>query len=287
MLRWVAAGMVALGMACAASAQGHARARLVSEYQTILPGATNWLGLTFDIDPGWHLYWNGQNDSGFPITFKVSAPEGYTVGPALWPAPMRHVNEGDILDHVYEKQVTILIPVEAPAHAQPGSTASFHIDAEWLVCKTVCVPGKASVSLDLPVGSPDGAIRISPDRPLLEKSRETVPKPLPSEHSPAKLTWHNDSLEISVPGAKALVFCPGLQTTANFTNLVKDGESSGDMLRLRFEPGSPRIAGDLEVGGQSGGAPTVYWIDSGLSGANPPAAEPSNTSAPTGADIRK
>src|SRR5688572_24226696 len=56
---------------------GHpARVRLVSERSALLPGQTNYIGLAFDIDPGWHLYWHGASDSGMPITFTLDLPAG-------------------------------------------------------------------------------------------------------------------------------------------------------------------------------------------------------------------
>ena len=35
---------------------GHARVELVSERALSVPGETLWLGLSFEIDPKWHIY---------------------------------------------------------------------------------------------------------------------------------------------------------------------------------------------------------------------------------------
>src|SRR5262245_51700008 len=106
-------GVIALGAwACGAAAQSAerepAKARLVSEFDALVPGKTAWLGVSFDLDPEWHLYWCGQSDSGAPIHVEFTLPAGYKGGDLVWPAPKRHLSPGDLLDHVYEKRVTLL-----------------------------------------------------------------------------------------------------------------------------------------------------------------------------------
>src|SRR5437867_11935695 len=87
----VAASAVGLlGCAHAAAAKfepEHARAGLISESTRLIPGETQWLALDFEIDDGWHLYWEGTNDSGFPPKLNATAPSGYRIGEMLWPAP--------------------------------------------------------------------------------------------------------------------------------------------------------------------------------------------------------
>ncbi|HBS28871.1 MAG TPA: thiol:disulfide interchange protein, partial [Phycisphaerales bacterium] len=125
-------------------------ARLIAERVTLTPGKTNWIALTFDIAPKWHLYWHNAGDSGLPISFRVHAPEGVTVGEPLWPTPRRHVSAEIILDYIYEDRVTILLPVEvsgsAAAPPAGGGMGQVTIGAtvEWLVCREACVPGGAS-----------------------------------------------------------------------------------------------------------------------------------------------
>src|SRR5689334_8947835 len=39
------------------------------------------VGLLFDLEPGWHVYWTNAGDSGEPPTMKWTLPAGVTVGP--------------------------------------------------------------------------------------------------------------------------------------------------------------------------------------------------------------
>src|SRR3954471_8284361 len=136
---------LALGLTVAAApalARGEAadrvRLSLVSERTALVPGETNWLGVQFDIQDGWHLYWNGQNDAGSPPEVTIELPAGYTKGDLLWPAPKRHISDGPILDHIYEKRVVLLLPVKAPADATPGTPVTLKVSATWIVCKSAC-----------------------------------------------------------------------------------------------------------------------------------------------------
>ena len=48
------------------------------------------------MQPGWHVYWNGRNDTGTPVRITLTVPEGFAAGDVLWPAPVRHVAAGEI-----------------------------------------------------------------------------------------------------------------------------------------------------------------------------------------------
>jgi len=44
----------------------HAKLSLLSEQTSLVPGSSQWLGLRFELDPGWHIYWTNPGDSGEP-----------------------------------------------------------------------------------------------------------------------------------------------------------------------------------------------------------------------------
>ena len=283
MLR-ILVGAVALGAwVCSVPAQEaepeRARMRLVSEFDALVPGKTIWLGVAFDLDPGWHLYWNGQSDSGAPIDLKLELPGGYKAGDILWPAPTRHISPGDLLDHVYEKRVTLLVPVEVPPDAKPGSSAHFSAEGSWLVCKTVCLMGSGTGGLDLRIADADTEPRKTKEASLFAEALARVPKALPAESSPVALKWNGDRLEISAAGAKSLAFYPGLEC-AKLADLIRNGEAKGATLTLEPEGEHPRIEGVLEVRPQSGQNPSVYRIDTRPM--NPGPSQPSNELSPRG-----
>lgn len=122
---------------------------LVAERVAVVPGETFRMGLRIRHDPHWHTYWRNPGDSGLPTTLELTTPTGITTGPLQWPAP-RRIPLGPLVNYGYEGE--IVLPIEAKA--DPGlATDRVHFTgrAQWLMCKDVCIPGEADLSLELPV----------------------------------------------------------------------------------------------------------------------------------------
>jgi DsbC/DsbD-like thiol-disulfide interchange protein len=71
-------------------------------------------------------------------------------GEIAWPAPKRF-DVGGLLNLGYDDDVLLPVPMKVSIDAVPGSTAHISVVAKWLVCHEECVPGKATLTLDLPV----------------------------------------------------------------------------------------------------------------------------------------
>ena len=123
----------------------------MAERDALTPGDTLILGVSFTIEKDWHLYGNAANDTGYPIHVTPKLPPGYVALDLLWPAPKRHISPGDILDHVYEERVTLLLPVVVPADARIGDRVELKAHLDWLVCRDLCLPESADVAVRLPV----------------------------------------------------------------------------------------------------------------------------------------
>lgn len=248
------------------SGDEHVRARMAAERVALTPGREAWVGLTFTIRPGWHLYWKGLNDTGAGIDIKLTGPEGFEMGEPLWPAPKRHVSPGGILDHIYEERVTLLVPVKVPADARPGSTARFGGELGWMVCSDVCLLGGASVSLSVPVsaGAEGREPPLSADAPLFAEARARLPRPLPKDNPPVTVEWKDSAAIIRAPGAEHLAFYPSAEF-AGFESILRDGEGKGDTLVLKLNPytdGPVRLVGVLEATRRKPATPSIYEIRS-------------------------
>lgn len=211
----------------------------------VTPGGTVWVGVRFEIKDGWHTYWPGQNDTGLGTAIKATGPEGVTFGPVVWPAPTRHVAPGDILDHVHEHEVTAMIPVTAPAAARVGDTLPLSFDLEWLVCEAVCVPGWATVSLDLPVvgetGSPDPTAAAA-----FERARARVPDAIPNDDPPVTILWSGHTAEIRAGEGDLIQFYPD-DRGSRVDDLLHAGSKRGRTLRLTLQGDNPRLSGVVEI----------------------------------------
>lgn len=222
-----------------------ARPRLVAEAAAIAPGETILIGVTFDIEPGWHTYWHGRNDTVPGPWIEFSVPEGFEVGPVLWPAPQRYEARGGLLDHIYERQVTLMAPLSAPGDLDTASV-QISADVNWTVCSDLCLMGDGAVHLSLPVTS-----SISPGREAsrFADARRRLPRPL-LETDEIITRRDADRIEIEVPGATRLAFYPHEQGPA-LTSILRDGEARASTLTLRLRDAGSKasepLAGVLEI----------------------------------------
>ncbi len=127
----------------------HLTAELISDSGTIAPGGRSRVALALTLEPGWHVYWVYAGDSGEPPSVEWSVPSGISVGPMQYPAPSR-LPLGPLMDYGYEG--TAVFPFDLSTSSQiPLGTADPKAHVRWLVCREVCLPGKAYLGLNLNV----------------------------------------------------------------------------------------------------------------------------------------
>lgn len=216
----------------------------MAERDALTPGDTLILGVSFTIEKNWHLYGNTANDTGYPIHVTPKLPPGYVALDLLWPAPRRHVSPGDILDHVYEERVTLLLPVVVPADARIGDLVELKARLDWLVCRDLCLPESAEVALRLPVrasAAPDEAAA-----PLFVETRASLPV---RDSKEALAIREGKMVVFEVPGAQALVFYPG-PGSARLANPIRDAAGTGARLTLSLaeaDTAETPVEGVIEV----------------------------------------
>lgn len=151
---------------------GSATVELISEVAEIKLGQTFYLGLNFELEPHWHVYWKNPGASGLPVEISWELPEGFEAGEIQWPAPER-IELSGLVNYGYEDAVTFIVPIQAPEDLKPDNKLLFKADVFWLICKEACVPGDAELSIELNVGN---ALVKSSDAPLFEAARERLPQ---------------------------------------------------------------------------------------------------------------
>ncbi len=147
------------------------------EYAVYAPDQID-AGLYFKLEPGWHIYWSNAGDSGEPPKIDWTLPKGVAADPMQFPAPKR-LPLGPLMDFGYENEVLFPIRLGVDASFKPGSTVHLAAKVSWLVCREVCIPGKANLELDVPVVSskPMGnGIVID----LFKRLNAALPQALPS-----------------------------------------------------------------------------------------------------------
>jgi thiol:disulfide interchange protein DsbD len=127
-------------------------ARLVAEQASVAPGGTVTVALEEQIADGWHTYWKNPGDAGSPTEIEWQLPAGWKADAIQWPVPKR-LPVATLMDYGYEGKLWLLSKLTAPADASGTITIKAH--ASWLVCKQVCVPEEAQLSVNVPVGKGD------------------------------------------------------------------------------------------------------------------------------------
>lgn len=146
--------------------------------ETVRPGETFWVGVKFEIEPSWHIYWRYPGDSGLPTQVDWNLPDGWSAGPIHWPVPERFEMAGGLTNIGYEESVTLLVPITVDEDAKPGESAELTATVRYLVCDD-----KRCLSADpvertwmMDVGE---ATRVAEDKQAtLDEILARVPKPV-------------------------------------------------------------------------------------------------------------
>jgi len=162
----------------------HVKIELIPESAAVEAGKPFWVGLLFRLDEGWHIYWQNPGDAGEPPKVQWQLPPGFTSGSILWPQPVR-IGTGSVVDYGYENQILLMTPIQRAAGSTAGSTSAVSADVKYIVCREMCIPGKAHVALSSPPSGQQVSAQQSPAqrfsewRQLFEQTRAQIPKPAP------------------------------------------------------------------------------------------------------------
>jgi thiol:disulfide interchange protein DsbD len=173
--RFFVVAAVALPAAAAPVRTAHLEAELVPEQAALTPGRPLTVALRLAMERGWHTYWQNPGESGLPTTLNWKLPDGLSAGPIQWPPP-RALPVGPLTNYGYEGEVLLLTDVVAVPDFLSGRTVTLNARADWLVCKEICIPEGADLSLTLPVAS--GAEPDPRWAGAIARTRAALPRPL-------------------------------------------------------------------------------------------------------------
>lgn len=142
----------------------HSQVRLVSGGRQ----GDVWLaGIEFTLDQGFKTYWRTPGESGLPPRFDWSGSENAASIEIQWPAPKRHEDAAGVA-YVYGRKVILPVRVKPDQADKPVKLA---LNIDYGICKDICIPANAQLSLPL---SEEGT-----DRAAIEQFQARVPSPQP------------------------------------------------------------------------------------------------------------
>lgn len=174
------------------------KAELISSMAEATPGSTIDVGLKLSHQPHWHTYWKATGDSGLPTEIQWTLPEGWKAGDIQWPVP-KVFQLGSLINYGYDGEVLLPVQITIPSTAQIGSVASLKAEVTWLMCAEQCVPGRASLSLDLKISSKGAP---SSFEGLFQTTLKNVPTQNISVSS--KIDKSKNLIELSFPDSGSL-----------------------------------------------------------------------------------
>lgn len=169
-------GLVATGAKAQSFAATHAKVSLIAENNSWQAGKTALIGVLFDLEKGWHIYWVNPGDSGEPPKIQWQLPAGFQAKEIRWPTPVR-LPTGTVVDYGYEGRVLLPVPLEVPANYQAGKPVTLSANIRYLICREVCIPAKAQATLSVPTASGSA---VASERELFRTTLENSPKAWPA-----------------------------------------------------------------------------------------------------------
>ena len=151
----------------------HTRLRLISQADAVGSGETLTLGLQFELDPHWKVYWRSPGDAGFPPSMTLDGSTNAESATLHWPRPERFSILGfETLGYTD----AVVLPVTL-ALATPGEAVNLKAQVSYLACAEICIPYDAEIGISLPAG----AATPSAEAHILNQFQVQVPGPGPAQ----------------------------------------------------------------------------------------------------------
>lgn len=104
-------------------------------------------GLEYVLKDGWKTYWRTPGDVGMPPSFSWEGSKNIGTVNVQWPIPERHAEISDIQDFIYQDRV--ILPLSIPL-IEASQNTELSLSLQYLVCRELCIPLDAQISLLLP-----------------------------------------------------------------------------------------------------------------------------------------
>ena len=126
------------------------------------------IGLEYEMEPGWKTYWKSPGDGGFAQSLSWENSTNVKNVNILWPTPI----EFEILGLTsLGYQNNVIFPLEIELEDELKNTF-LNLHVNFLICKEVCIPGDATLFLEIPTGKK----KLTDNYFKLEKALSLLPE---------------------------------------------------------------------------------------------------------------
>ncbi len=107
------------------------------------------IGLEYQLKPGWKTYWLSPGEGGFPQELNWDKSTNVKNIKVDWPTPKEFEILGIKSLGYYDK---VIFPLTIELN-DPSKNSLISLSVNYLVCKEICIPGKADLELIIPAGN--------------------------------------------------------------------------------------------------------------------------------------
>ena len=240
---------------------GAVKTGLVADVRAVEAGKPFTVGVRFEIERDWYIYWRFVGDIGLPTSVEWELPPGFKAGPLQWPLPKSHTAPGDFLNYVYEDGALLFAEITPPAGSLSGPV-EIKAKLAWQMCNAEqCVPGNVTLALSLPAGAaaPDNA-------DLFAKWRAQIPK---TAGAPFQVTWHRekaDEFSIDIAGlpkdfkTEFFPLPPNKEAKPGHPKMSEIAADGARTITFPVEGGAPGLSWQGVLATAKGDAPREGWL---------------------------
>lgn len=236
---------------CTASvAVSHVQVKAGDSFDTVV---------TLTPQSGWHVYWSNPGDSGTAPSVAWKLPKGVTVSGPEFPVPTV-LNDESGTTFVFEKPVALVYHMKLDPTFK-GNSVKVAGKAQWLVCKSQCLPGDADLEANVSIGDEAAG---SPDADAVKAAVAALPP-----------TVKPDQASVAADGKGYKVVWKTDQPDATLTPwFLPAEESSFDFKAQTWSVASGKVAGTLNTHPDASQKPNrlrglLVWGDAKTHNPNP------------------
>ncbi len=165
----------------------------MSKYSSCEPDEPCQLGILFDLQPGWHIYWKNPGDSGAAPKFEFISPPNLHKIDFKWPVPKK-IPVQHLVNFGYEGKIILPFEITAPNNL---SNLDILVKGEWLVCKEDCIPFEDELSYSQPINNQKARL---PATDLFDQLKFPIKNSSLPPSKQLAVSYDDSVLELLLPG---------------------------------------------------------------------------------------
>jgi len=188
----------------------HLKTRVLSEFDTIIPGRIYTLAIELEPEPQWHSVWawpgtNQQQATNTRLAVQWRGPAGAYFDDTQWPALQRYYNS-NLVSYGFAGRHYLLTDFSIPASESLSDKVTLSADLHWQLCHNStadCVSGTSqhNITLNIAPSNQGNSPALELNRPHFTAARQQLPELAPWQ---ARYDIQGEHLTLLIESAEAV-----------------------------------------------------------------------------------